>query len=66
MITTNIFSRSRNTARRLASETNPAECYRRVDLTPSTLETLLTWDVSVHAQREQDRLTSAWRLAGTI
>jgi hypothetical protein len=66
MIKTNIFAGSRNSTRQLASEENPAECYGRVDLTPSTLETLVTWDVSVHAQREQDRLASAWRMPGAI
>ncbi len=66
MIKTNIFSRSRNATRRLVSETNPAECYRRVDLAPSTHDTLVTWDVSVHARREQDRLSSAWRVPGSI
>jgi hypothetical protein len=65
MIKTNIFSRSRNAPRQWVSEEDQAECYGRVDLTPSTLETLVTWDVSVHAQREQDRLSSVWRAPRT-
>jgi hypothetical protein len=32
------------------------DCYHGVNLAPSTLESLVTWDVSVHARREQDRL----------
>jgi hypothetical protein len=38
-----------------------AAWYRGVDLAPSTLDTLVTWDVSNHAQRERDRLSSAAR-----
>lgn len=60
------FFKPREFARRLASEDNAAECYRRVDLAPSTLETLVTWDVSVHARREQDRLGAMCRMPGTI
>jgi hypothetical protein len=49
-----------------SNETSPrpetqAECYEGVDLAPSTLESLVTWDVSAHARREQDRLSSAYR-----
>jgi hypothetical protein len=60
------FLKPREFARRLESEDNAAECYRRVDLAPSTLETLVTWDVSVHARREQDRLGAMCRMPGTI
>ena len=31
--------------------------YRGVELAPHTLESLVTWDVSGHAQRERDRMT---------
>jgi hypothetical protein len=44
----------------------PADCYRGVDLAPSTLESLVTWDVSGHAQRERDRLSSAYRRPETV
>ena len=37
----------------------PLDCYKGVDLAPSTLESLVTWDVSGHAQREKDRLRRA-------
>lgn len=40
------------------------DCYEGVDLAPKTLESLVTWDVSGHARREQDRLSSAHRLFG--
>jgi hypothetical protein len=63
---THTFLKPREFPRRLASEDNAAECYRRVDLAPSTLETLVTWDVSVHARREQDRLSAMCRMPGTI
>lgn len=39
----------------------PEECYRGLDLAPSTLESLVTWDVSGHARREQERLSLAHR-----
>lgn len=32
------------------------DLYQGVDLAPNTLESLVTWDVSGHARREQDRL----------
>ena len=35
--------------------------YRGVELAPHTLESLVTWDVSGHAQRERDRMTPAYR-----
>lgn len=66
MIKTSIFAGSRNSTRGLPSDESSAESYGRIDLTPSTLETLVTWDVCVHAQREQDRLISAWRMPGAI
>jgi hypothetical protein len=33
--------------------------YRGVELAPSTLESLVTWDICGHARREQDRLSSS-------
>jgi hypothetical protein len=36
----------------------PLEWYDGVDLAPKTLDSLVTWDVSAHARREQDRLAS--------
>jgi hypothetical protein len=35
-----------------------------VDLAPHTLDSLGTWDVSGHARREQDRLSSVHRFFG--
>lgn len=32
------------------------DCYHGVELAPITLESLVTWDISVLARREQDRL----------
>lgn len=42
-----------------ASESVVVEAYRGLDLAPATLESLVTWDVSVHARREQERLRQA-------
>ena len=36
--------------------------YRGIELAPTTLDSLVTWDVSGHARREQDRLHSAHRI----
>ena len=33
------------------------DCYQGIDLAPITLDSLGTWDVSGHAQRERDRLS---------
>lgn len=38
------------------------ECYDGVDLSPKTLDSLVTWDVSGHARREQDRWRSVHRM----
>jgi hypothetical protein len=43
-----------------------SDCYEGVELAPRTLESLVTWDVSGHAQREKDRLNPAYRTAKTI
>lgn len=39
----------------------PPEYYDGVELAPSTLESLVTWDVCGHARREQDRLNASYR-----
>ena len=51
------------TARRPASAEITVDCYQGVDLAPTTLESLATWDVSGYARREQDRLRSTYRTA---
>lgn len=38
---------------------DPWDGYEGVDLTPKTLDSLATWDVSGHARREQERIRSA-------
>lgn len=38
---------------------DPWDGYEGVDLTPTTLDSLATWDVSGHARREQERIRSA-------
>ena len=48
-------------SRRLPSNEIPIDCYRGVELAPKTLESLVTWDVSGHAQCERDRLSSVYR-----
>jgi hypothetical protein len=35
--------------------------YYGLELRPKTLESLVTWDVSGHAQCEKDRLNAAYR-----
>jgi hypothetical protein len=54
-------SEREETSRRLPSNEIPIDYYRGVELAPKTLESLLTWDVSGHAQRERDRLSSVYR-----
>lgn len=46
------------TSRRPGPKEIATDNYRGVDLAPSTLESLVTWDVSGHAQRERDRLNA--------
>jgi hypothetical protein len=46
--------------RRFGPEEMPIEYYG-LELKPKTLESLVTWDVSGHAQCEKDRLNSAYR-----
>jgi hypothetical protein len=40
--------------------------HRDVQLAPSVPESLVTWDVSGHAQCEKDRMNSAYRASGAI
>jgi hypothetical protein len=47
--------------RELDPEEITSDCYQGVELAPCTLESLVTWDVSGHAQRERDRLNAAQR-----
>jgi hypothetical protein len=37
----------------------PGEVYEGVSLAPTTLDSLVTWDVSGHARRDQERVSSA-------
>jgi hypothetical protein len=48
-------------SRRSGREKKAMDCYQGVELAPCTLESLVTWDVSLHAQREKDRMSSAYR-----
>lgn len=48
---------------RLRPQHIPKDVYEGIDLAPSTLDSLVTWDVSGHARREQDRMSSAYRAA---
>ncbi len=48
-------------SRRPEPEEIKTDHYRGVELAPRTLESLVTWDVSGYAQREKDRLNSAYR-----
>ncbi len=38
-----------------------ADYHRGVELAPNVPESLVTWDVSGHAQCEKERMNSAWR-----
>lgn len=46
--------------RGLGLEEMPIECYG-FELAPKTLASLVTWDVSGHAQCEKDRFNTAFR-----
>ncbi len=53
------LSKAREAGRRLGvEEINP---YWGAELVPSALDSLATWDVSLHAKREQERLNAAAR-----
>jgi hypothetical protein len=54
------FSRPDETYRHLAPE-ETAPDYHDIELAPMTLESLVTWDVSGHAQCEKNRLNSLFR-----
>jgi len=60
---TDTFWKLDEDSERLTPE-DPALEYRGVELTPTTLESLVTWDVSGHAQCEQNRLNSLYRGRG--
>jgi hypothetical protein len=49
---------------RFRPEEMPIEYYG-IELSPKTLESLVTWDVSGHAQCEKDRLSSIYRTKRT-
>ena len=48
-------------SRRLAPKAI-ADYYRGIELAPTTLESLVTWDVAGRAQRERDRLHCNYQL----
>ena len=52
-------AKSEPSAARFVPNELPADVYEGVSLAPTTLESLVTWDVSVHARRDQERLSSA-------
>ena len=66
MYRTNIHSEPDETVRRLGFEEIALDYSREVELGPKTLESLVTWDVSGHAQCEKDRLNSLYRLRGAM
>ena len=51
--------------RRFGPEEMPIEYYG-LELRPKTLESLVTWDVSGHAQCEKDRMNAAYRTRGAM
>ena len=56
---TNASSKPTETGARPQRNAVEAKWYLSVDLTPKTLESLVPWDVSARARREQVRLSSA-------
>ena len=50
------------TKRKRQSGESALDPYHGIELAPTTLDSLVTWDVSGHARREQDRLHSAHRI----
>jgi hypothetical protein len=52
-------------SRREAEETASAY-HHDVQLAPNIPESLVTWDVSGHAQCEKDRMNSAYRVRGAM
>ena len=59
-------SKPHETSRRLGPEEIAMANYRGVELAPHTLESLVTWDVCGHAQRERDRMTPAYRTSKVV
>jgi hypothetical protein len=53
-------SKTGQASRRLGPEEIAMANYRGVELAPHTLESLVTWDVCGHAQRERDRMTAGY------
>jgi hypothetical protein len=51
---------------RLPPDETAIDYHRGVELAPSVPETLVTWDVSGHAQCEKDRMNSACRGRGAM
>ncbi len=50
------------TKRKRQLDESALDAYHGIELAPTTLDSLVTWDVSVHARREQDRLHSAHKI----
>jgi hypothetical protein len=51
---------------RLETEETAIAYQRDVQLAPSVPESLVTWDVSGHAQCEKDRMNSVYRVRGAM
>ena len=60
------FLRSDETFRPFGPEETAVDYHQRVALASMTLESLVTWDVSGHAQCEKDRLYSLCRSRGAM
>ena len=58
--------KQRETSRRPGPEEIAMANYRGVEIAPHTLESLVTWDVCGHAQRERDRMTPACRTSKAV
>jgi hypothetical protein len=54
--------KSSETKRRRQPDELALDPYRGIELAPTTLDSLVTWDVSGRARCEQDRLNSAHRI----
>ena len=52
-------SKSDPRAGRFVPDELAPDSYEGVNLAPTTLESLVTWDVSLHARRDQERVSSA-------
>ena len=60
------LSKPAKPSRRRGPEEIAMANYHGVEFAPHTLESLVTWDVSGHAQRERDRMTSAYRIPKAV